>query len=1065
MSQLPLRLQQSIDQLRQLSQKNILSQWQLVNQEEEFSGLLNPTLLSGGKPVELNAKNQIIWPKGKQIIWLYQSLVIPETLDGYSMAGLSLKLALTWWAENVQIFVNGKLVQSGDLFDSSPRVLITPESKIGESFHLALRLVSPGHDQGALMRSLLIYESTDSAKIEPGFIADAVEVAAKICCRLHPQNLEKLNSALEQINWEAFSQAESFNLSLLSCYQALANLSITKKLHLFLLGHAHLDLAWLWPTSETWQVAQNTFESALNLSQDFPYLTFCHTTPALYEWIEEHRPDLFSKIQTQVKTGNWEIVGGMWVEPELNVIGGESIARQILYGQRYFKEKFGHYSAIAWLPDTFGFCATLPQFLRQGQIQYFVTQKLRWNDSTQFPHGFFQWQAPDGTQILSFMSAPIGEGFDPLKITQYALDWQQQTGSDSAFWLLGVGDHGGGPTRDMLEIADRWQKSPVFPNVQFVKAGDYLKGLESELNPQTLPVWQDELYLEFHRGCYTTHADQKRLNRQCEILLYQVEVLSCLTAVLAEKAYPQVEIEKLWKQVLFNQFHDILPGTSIPEVFHEANLRWQQVLEQGQQLREEALDTIASRLTLPPFPHPQALPLLLWNPLPWERSQVLSVQLPETHSWQILTLQGIELSSFWGEDGKTKFVVEGVPGMGYTVVWAVPAEAESIETALIASEEGEKKIQKEQHTSRNVQQKGDFCQINSLDPKDWILDNHLLRVEINPETGEIAQCFDYSMQQDILTKPQGNQLQFFQDQGQYWDAWNIDPNYPDYPLSPAQLIDIKWLECSPVRQAIQTTLKFNQSTFWQTYELTAQSPYLAIHTQVDWQEKHTLVKAAFPLTIQSNFATYEIPCGAIARPTHPQTPQEKAKWEVPALSWADLSDGNGGVSLINNCKYGYDCQGSQLRLTLLRSPQWPHENADMGRHEFSYALYPHGGSWQKAATPRQSAEFNQPIAVKILSTLPKTSQLPAQFKFLQLDSVNLMITALKKAEEGEDFILRCYESGGEEASVHVTSEGQWHLHPSLDLLETPQTTDTSLTLTPWQLATFKATFQRKSKDE
>jgi alpha-mannosidase len=306
-----------------------------------------------------------------------------------------------------------------------------------------------------------------------------------------PEKLDTLAAAVAEINWEAVSHKDEFVRSLSTLRQRLLSLigshnspAFPKQRRIQMLGHAHLDLAWLWTVSETWEVAQRTFESVLTLQQEFSDLTFCHSTPALYAWIEQHRPDLFTAIKQQIAIGRWEIVGGMWVEPEVNLIDGESLVRQVLYAQRYILEKFGQLTTVAWLPDSFGFCWQLPQILKQGGVEYFVTQKLHWNDTTQFPYGVFWWQSPDGTQIFSLMSPPNTTGVmdtNPLTMASHAVDWETQTHLKDAFWLPGVGDHGGGPTRDMLQVAKRWQQSPFFPRLEFTTAHAYLQSIREQL--------------------------------------------------------------------------------------------------------------------------------------------------------------------------------------------------------------------------------------------------------------------------------------------------------------------------------------------------------------------------------------------------------------------------------------------------------------------------------------------------------------------------------------------------------------------------------------------------------
>jgi len=1069
-------ISQAIEQLRSFCQVNLQSTW-LYQESDLIITDVVAADLSHWQPVQLNAKEHIAWTGGKKVLWLVQRLVVPQDLQGYLLAGLSLRLALFWWADSAEIYVNGELVLEGDLFDCSPRVLLSRGVTPGEELIVALRLVSPGHCDGALVRSLLVYESTVDNNPDPGFVADELAVVQLFLEKFAPERLDVLAAMVGEVtNRRGAEDTEKEELvkSFLSLRQNLIQSDILAPLlkgdlksKIFLLGHAHLDLAWLWPVSETWNAAQNTFESVLKLQEDFPELIFCHSTPALYAWIEEHRPDLFQAIQAQVAAGRWEVVGGMWVEPELNLIAGESIVRQLLYGQRYIQEKFGKLSTVVWVPDSFGFCATLPQFFANAGIEYFVTQKLRWNDTTKFDYGAFWWRSPDGSQVFSLMSAPIGESIDPVKMASYALEWQSQTGLPESLWLPGVGDHGGGPTRDMLETAQRWQKSPFFPDLEFTTAEKYLQQIvetrfiasvsnyDSPPTSPTFPIWNDELYLEFHRGCYTTHADQKRWNRRCENLLYEAELFATLATVSCDVTYPKAEIEAAWKQVLFQQFHDILPGSSITQVYTDALPQWQQVEQVGTKILQESLLAIASHITLSEPPKPNSLPIFVFNSLNWQRSEVVSIALPTPEEWQIYDASGKQMASQLSEPSTLLFLATEIPPVGYRIFWLSPSSPSS----------------------------------PPLLP-DWILENEFLRVVIDPDTGDLSSVFDKTYQREVLSGA-GNQLQAFKDSGQYWDAWNIDPNYAQHPLPSTNLLSIQWLEQGPVQSRVRVVRQLGESEFCQDYILQAGSPLLKIATTVNWQENHVLVKAAFPLNVEADFATYEIPCGAIRRPTKsfgyavacggkpsrsadsPQTPTEQAKWEVPALRWADLTaetqEGIHGVSLLNDCKYGYDSKPNQLRLTLLRSSNWPDSEADKGFHEFTYTLYPHAGSWESAHTVRRGYELNIPLQVILnpvnenpLENPPlSTGKDGLGVSFLDLSSENLILMALKPSEDDpEQLILRCYECHGETAELSWQSDLGLNLGDTVDLLEGSSTTEFSsqqqiLTIEPWKIASFK----------
>ncbi len=1021
-------LLKAIDRLRNLSQIDILTDWRIYIGSAPID-----TDLSQWELVSLNEKRTISWARGRQEIWLGQQLVIPPHIQGYPVAGLTCRLALTWWADAAQVFVDGVLVQEGDLFDHSPRILLTPAAVPGTLIDVRLRLVSPGHDFGALMRSRLVYESVDLTNPEPGWLADELAVIVKQVASFNPNRLGEIKEIIDRIDYDLLARdRDRFIQQLLDIKQQIKSIAINCQLSpIHLLGHAHLDMAWLWEVSETWKVAEQTFSSALNLQQLFPHLTFCHSTPALYEWIEIHKPELFDRICQQIKIGTWEIVGGMWIEPDLNLISGESIARQIIYGQQYNRLKFGANTRIAWLPDTFGFCWQLPQLLLQGKIDYFVTQKFQWNDTTKFPHQLFWWEAPDGSRVLSLMSSEIGEGIDPLKMVDYACNWQNNTGLDESLWLFGVGDHGGGPTRDMLDLADRWSQSDVFPDLKFTTTVQYLDKLASRTDSQSLPVWQDELYLEFHRGCFTTHADQKRSNRQCEDLLYQAELWSSLACIAHQQTYPEdlkLQLETVWKQTLFNQFHDIIPGTSIEAVYITANQAWENVERVTTQIISNALNQISDRILIPKPPTSSAIPIIIFNSLNWTRTQVISLSLPNHRSWIVADVDGKLLPNQSSAE-HLLFLATDLPSVGYRLFWLLPGDNPN-------------------------------STIDTLGSSDFIFKNQFVRVEINSQTGDITSIWDEVNQCKVLSSD-GNQLQAFQDGGQYWDAWNIDPKYAEKPLPPSQLRSIEWIEKDRIRQRVRVVRELAGCDFQQDYILDAHSPILQIKTSVDWQAEHVLVKANFPLNIIADKATYEIACGAIDRTTKPETAAETAKWEVSAHRWADLTANSGeyGVSLLNDCKYGYDAGIDYLRLTLLRSSEWPDPIADRGYHEFTYAIYPHTGTWQASATVRRGYELNSPLQVLQLAPVDipasPNDRLSPTCSLVNLPAENLVLMAFKPSDRpAQAWTMRCYECHGMEGEIKLGGDLNLQIDRVVNLFDEPQDNMVNSRIEPWQIKSF-----------
>ncbi|MGA1264581.1 MAG: alpha-mannosidase, partial [Prochlorothrix sp.] len=1020
----------------------------------------------------MNDRGHIAWDQGRQVLWLVRELRLPAQEGGYDLRGLEAKLALMWWAEAAQIFVNGHLVQEGDLFDCSARILLTEATQGGEVFQIAVRLVSPGHDPGALVKTELQFEIGADRPVEsleadqqpePQFIAQEFLTLLHYAPQ-NPQILQDLTQALAPLP-DLLTQLQAAQTTTATLQHFLAQTrqsllpwsDFLKERSISLLGHAHLDLAWLWPIAETWEVAERTFRSVLNLQKTFPELIFGHSSPALYAWFQKHRSDLFAEVQAGFQAGTWEAIAGLWVEPDAVVSGGEALVRQVLYGQRYVEQELGQINRVAWLPDTFGFGWQLPQILRQGGVDWFLTQKLTWNDTTSFPHALFHWQSPDGTEIQAMMTASIGKGVDPLEMVTAAAQWEQKTGLKLSLWLPGVGDHGGGPTRDMLEQVRRWQRSPLFPYLQWTKLHDYLdeisQGLEINQNPATLtastpltspsaasaspevpqsleslksleapeaskstapippqslplPRWSQDLYLELHRGCYTTHGDQKRYNRQAEHQLYEAELWASCATLLTKSTYPKAELETAWKRVLFNQFHDILPGSSIPEVYETANPYWEAALATAATVKARSLQQLAQSIALADRPHPEAQPWLVFNALAWDRTAVIELPVPispEITSFRVYNPQSQALPTQISEQ-HTLLVLTTVPALGYTLLWVSPDRSPLDPT--------------QPQTPPNSSP----CTWN---PQNLTLSNEFLEVTLDPRTGEIAAIWDRQLGQDLLYAP-GNQFQFFRDRGQYWDAWNIDPNYEQNPLESATLVSLTALETGPLRVKVRGVWQFNQSRIVQDYCLEQRSPQLQLITTVEWQETQVLWKVAFPLEIGSTTKippansqnsdhspeepdnslefTTEIACGAMQRSLNPQTPQEQAQWEVPIHRWADLSrvgpepqgakDGAGnpgnaprsteswGVSLLNDCKYGCDAQetpqGSQLRLTLLRSPLWPNPHADRGQHQFTYALYSHGGNWQGGQTVQQGYNLNQPLTAINLASIGENSPSPAQ---------------------------------------------------------------------------------------
>ncbi|MGA0198095.1 MAG: alpha-mannosidase [Prochlorotrichaceae cyanobacterium] len=1090
--------------LRQCNQRSLQDSWFAYADEQATDPLSD-------RPLALNDRGHIAWQKGRSLLCLGQDLVLPETWTGYPLQGLTAKLALTWWAESAIVFVNGQFVQEGDLFDCSARIILTDRVQGGECFRIRVRLISPGHDPGALVKSQWELEDLRNRSLpEPSWLADELAIVATYLQTHRSSELERLDQYCAPLLEQGTDCWDQLELTLATLREHLDQQWGTqiRQRHIHLLGHAHLDLAWLWPVAETWAAAERTFRSVLALQQEFPELIFAHSSPVLYHWLEQHLPDLFEGICQALQRGQWEAIAGLWVEPDTILPNGESLVRQVLYGQRYIQEHLGQRNRVAWLPDSFGFSAQLPQMLKRGGIDWFITQKLTWNDTTTFPHSLFQWQSTDGTIALALMSAPIGKGIEPLAMMQGAMDWEAATGSQDYLWLPGVGDHGGGPSRDMLETVRRWKTSPCFPQLGFSRLEDYLNRLEQTIDRSALPVWNQDLYLELHRGCYTSHGDQKQWNRQLEDLLYRAELWAAWAELLAGQPFPHQTLEEAWKLVLFNQFHDILPGSAIPEVFEQANHEWQEAQDLAAGILQRSLQTLRNRMILTnplasdaidPDINPDINPditIVVFNstphsvrnpfntPSPTEPQnpaevpfcpQLVSIPtdwLPPT----LLSPNGLSWQA-WDCEGKPLPTQPGVPLIDKSPDTALAEDSkDSVErsSALLVSLPacpGVGYTQIHLRPTTEATQPPDCPVVLQTTETHYSLDNGILRVTIDRSTGQIQQLYSHILQRNLCQAPV-NQLQCFQDQGQYWDAWNIDPEYEKHRLTSPQLQGCEVVEQGPLRASIRVCYQFQQSRIEQTYCLDWQSPVLKVDSYLNWHTDQVLLKVAFPWdfgTVTPQCMT-ESACGALERSTQPTNPREAAQWEIPLHRWLDLStsgESPWGISVLNTGKYGADVQGTQLRLSLLRSPCWPDPQSDRGEHRFTYGIYPHAGSWQTAQTVTAAQILNSRLDLMPLELRPIVSQpgasLPARATLLSLGSPTLQLMSFHPHLSQPGYVLRCYESAGQATTLQIQLSTQTELDSAqiyplngLEELEdeashSDRSADSLLTVTPWQI--------------
>jgi alpha-mannosidase len=799
-------------------------------------------------------------------------------------------------------------------------------------------------------------------------------------------------------------------------------------------GNAHVDAAWLWRWDETVDVVRNTWRTAAKLLEKYPGTTFAASAAAYYEWVEAYEPELLHDIQRLQSEGRWAPVGGWWVEADANLPSGEALVRQALYGQRTYARLFGTTARVAWIPDTFGYAWTLPQIFSKSGLDYFVTQKLRWNDTDPWSadRNLFWWEGRDGTRILTYI--PYGYTHQ-LQPTSLAEEWKASRDSTAGRRMLvlyGVGDHGGGPTMEMLDGARELARIPTFPPLRGVLPAEALGRMEE--GAAAAPVIDDELYLEYHRGVYTSQAAMKMWNRRMEGLLGAAEAAAAQASFVAPPDtwynYPRGALTAAWTTTLFNQFHDLLPGSGIGAIYADAADAYREAERTADMTLGRAAETIAATLDTRP-PVGGGRPYLVLNPSGHPRDGVVAI--PWTGgAATVLDGDGGPLPAAVRADS-LHVRVPDVPATGGRLVFVVG------DTAVAWPAGGN-----DRPASAAARA---------------VLDNGLLRVEVDRATGEIARILDLASGRDVLQPGGGgNRLATREDRPLEWDAWNIDDT--DAPWRPlADTVRVG----EPMRDALGTALEVVRADadgrFAQRIELPEGERRLAVETRGLWRAGHRLLKASFPLALPFDSVWAEIPYGAIARPAVPRTRQDSARYEVSMQGWIDAGDGSWGVSLVNDSKHGYDVRGDTLRLTLLKSPKWPDPEADMGEHAFRYDLVVHDGDWRAGDTEAAAEALNAPLrAVPVSAHEGQGRARP----FVRVAGPGVELGALKVAEDDADeLVVRLVERHGDAATA--TLDLPWPFAwRSADLLERPVAdapwassdgTRATIPLAPWEIAT------------
>jgi len=729
---------------------------------------------------------------------------------------------------------------------------------------------------------------------------------------------------------------------------------------LHIVGHSHIDAAWLWPRVETIEKVLRTFSTITSLMREYEF-TYIQSSAQYYKWVEERDQTLFDEIKRLVENGKWIIASGMWVESDTNLVTGESLARQFLYGQRYFKEKLGRTAQIGFLPDSFGFSANLPQLLKKSGLRVFLTHKVMWNDTTKFPYHTFKWRGIDGTEIpVQIIILGYGE---PFSLSSLYKHWEMYKDKDKApdlIYTYGYSNGGGGPTREMLSYVELANRTPIIPKVHHMREEEYINILEKAAN--RAPIYNGELYLEFHRGTYTTNLLIKELVAKSERLLMTTELALSLLELHTDLRAEWNLLRELWKKLLFTEFHDVLPGSSIREVYVDAERDLKEVIETSRGLISRVLSTISSTGA--------GRYLLVFNPLSWSRRALIEV--PADYG----SLEGYECQDV----GNYHIVlIPETPSAGVrTYKYTDACRAES--GVKVITHEDTITL-KNKYLSITVSSEGS---VSSL--------------KLNPEL-------------EILREP--SVMIVHNDVPGVFDAWEVTSEFLKYgeviraSEKPRVAIFGSLLSC------VEVFREYSASKINQLVCVEKDSPLIRFKITVNWREKSTLVKHWFKTILTPMKAFYEIPFGVVERPTKMETPWEKAKFEVPAVSWADFTNGDLGIAIIAPSRHGYSAHESNFSLSLLRSPTFPNPWSDLGEYEFTYYLYPHRGDYEVSEVPRVALEATVNVY---------TSQASREvgFSLITIQPPRVLLSAFKRAEDGEGYVIRLYNPYSREVTVTAT---------------------------------------------
>lgn len=956
------------------------------------------------------------WGYADCYAWMKHSFTVPTRFAGrpvyYQILPQEGK-KWAWGSPQALLYANGEALQGFDSNHTRTRLLDCAQG--GEHYEMLLNLYAGGRDyEGKIGTRLRLLSVDDEVEKLYWHLRTPLEVAnlkePDELARIHL--LQTLNEAVSLVSFH-LPYGEDF---LESVREATAYLE--KKLYgkremeatVSAVGHTHIDVAWLWRLRQTRDKTSRSFATVLKLMEEYPDYRFMSSQAQLYEFIRQEHPAIFARIRESVRQGRWEPEGGMWVEADTNLSSGESLVRQFLVGKRFFRNAFGADCKILWLPDVFGYSAALPQIMKQCGINYFMTTKISWNEYDKLPYDTFLWRGIDGSEVLTHFISTMDTvkeekdwittyngNLNPSQVIGCWQRYQQKDLNRDVLFAFGHGDGGGGPTHGMLERGRRMHMGiEGCPKVEFQFARDYFDRLQKDIaGRKRLPRWVGELYFEHHRGTLTAQASAKRWNRRSEFLYHDLETLESLVNLDHLSSYPSAALLEGWKVILLNQFHDILPGSSIREVYEDSQKQYEDLHRTGGRMLEKALQQASRRVGL------ARDSLLLFNTLGFSRREVAEMQRPQHTGFLLRDPQsGAVLPWQKTFDGKIIFTSPEVPAKGYCAI-SVEAGEQRQTTPLTAT-------LREMHTPFFDLTFDEAMQIASL---------------IDRRTGRSV-------------APQGeplNRLIVYEDRPFEHRAWNVQAYYTEKFWVLSDVSHAEVLECGPVRAVVLVERKFLHSVIRQYITAYAELDRIDIRNEIDWDDSYLLLKADFPVDVNAVKATFDIQFGNIERVTHENTLWDFAQFESCAHKWADLSDNSFGLAVLNDCKYGYSAKDGHIALTLLRSANDPQPKQDCTHHTFTYSLYPHAGPAAISRVVQEGYSLNCPLYT-MFSNAQKGAW-PERFSLACVDADNIILETVKRAEDSDALILRLYETWNRATDCSIRFGRLMEMAAQCDMME------------------------------